>query len=164
MVSALFETRDDLKVFVLDVIGSSPLSGRVDVLTERVDVLTERVDVLTQRVDVLTQRVDALTIRMDVLTERVDQLVVRVASIERILLEERFRNEQRDIKINAMYDMFVQMARDAERQRNLDKVVEVNKLDSDLTRSLLRTHTDNSKIHVTPQRGRPRKGLKENDL
>ena len=150
MVSGFFETKYDLKIFIVEIIQSSPLSGRVDELVVRVDVLTARVDELVGRVDVLTARVD--------------ELVVRVASIERILLEERFRNEQRDIKINAIYDMFVQMARDSERQRNLDKVVEVNKLDSDMTRSLLRSHTENAKIHVTPQRGRPRKGLKEKVL
>lgn len=40
-MTALFKSKEELKGFVLDVIETSPLSGRVDKLTARVDELHE---------------------------------------------------------------------------------------------------------------------------
>jgi hypothetical protein len=91
-MTALFESKEELKFFVLDVIETSPLSGRVDKLTDRVDKLTGRFDEMTE-----------------------------------MLKQERADGEQRDLKLNVIYDGVLAL------------------LDA------------SKKIHVTPRRGRPKR-------
>lgn len=154
MVAALFESKEELKVFVLDVIETSPLSGRVDTLTGRVDTLTERVDGLCVRMDTLTERVDTLT-------GRVDGLCVRMDRVETILLDERARNEERDLKINAIYDVVIAIRDEAaEREKAYKALVKRE----GATRAKLRDHVENSSIHVGGKRGRPRKTSSPDEL
>ena len=120
MAAALFESKEELKGVVLDVIETSPLSGRVDTLSGRVDMLTARVDVLT---------------------EQVDGLCVRMDRVETILLDERARNEDRDLKINAIYDVVIAI-RDEAAER--DKEYKVLAQREGATRAKLREHVENS--------------------
>jgi flagellin-specific chaperone FliS len=121
-MTALFESKEELKVFVLDIIETSPLSGRVDKLTERVDKLTERVDELHE-----------------------------------MLKAERAAGEERDHKLNVIYDGVLALLAEAEKRQKLADKVDNYKQDADLTRTMLRSHEENKKVHVTPRRGRPKR-------
>ena len=119
MAAALFESREELKVFVLDVIGTSPLNDRVDALG------------------------------------------VRMENMENMLFEERAKGEERDRKIDAIYDMIIAMREDTKKIGEMDKRLSGYQVVTDATASGLQNHVANKNIHVTPKRGRPKRVREE---
>jgi|GEM_PF-6264245 len=127
MAEALFESREELKVFVLDVIGASPLNDQVETLNGRVETLSGRVE-----------------------------------NIEQMFFEERAKGEERDRKIDAMYDMMIAMREDSRKIGEMDKKISEIQVIVEATASALQSHVGNKSIHVTPKRGRPKR-VREQD-
>ncbi len=157
MIESIFQSKDEFRVFLLDVISASPLTAQVNHLQARIDALEVRLELLERRVDALERRLEFLERRLEVLERRMDALERRLENLEAIMLEERVRNEERDAKINAIYDVLTVILDRLERLESVRTDVAVCEQKVELTRKILDEHAQNRKIHLFPKRGRPAK-------
>jgi len=71
------------------------IDDRFDALERRFDVLEEKVNALERRFDVLEEKVNVLERRLDALEEKVESLEGRISDVEKTLVNELVRTEDK---------------------------------------------------------------------
>lgn len=114
----------------------------------------------TAKLDEHSAKLEEHSIKLDQLSRKLDEHIAdtrkNFAEIREELRKQAILNEERDRKIDTIYEVVLSMVRQLEEMLSYSRRVDRQEDDLDITKSVLSSHIKNREIHVQRKRGRPK--------